>query len=235
MFSFSKPDLIFSGALVGAYLVYQYGQQTGRWGEGVWLMGMMFAFLLVPAWQQNGLTSNRTVLSLHQHYAVAVARHQIDQPAPDPWGQTQVYADALWGQQDGIWATIRANPRLYYDYLVLSVGNTAYNIAASGVIWLALAWGYALWRLQRRDVVIITGLLCLGLLPITAFSFMHTRYMTRFYPLLLWAIYLYAAEQDPTRRQDGFLLAYLVGVLLFQVWRLPPVLQDALWHQTTVL
>ncbi|MFP4322422.1 MAG: hypothetical protein ACLFTK_08205 [Anaerolineales bacterium] len=235
LFSFSKPDLIFSGGLVAAYLVIQHGQRTGHWLRGAGIMAFIFGVLLVPALWQHGFASGRTLLSLHQHYAVAVARHQITDPAPDPWAETHRYSDPLWGQHANPFAAIRANPRLYYDYLWLSVGNTAYNIAASGVVWLGLAWAYALWRLQRRDVLIITGLLLLGILPITAFSFMHTRYLTRFYPLLLWAVYLYAAENEAPDRRDQALSIYLLGLLVFQLWRLPPVVEDALWHQTTVL
>jgi|GEM_PF-6110936 len=236
LFGFSKPDLFLPAALVAAYMVYR---QYGTWRLRLIYGGMFvigFLTLWIPSIQTEEYDGNRSLLSLHQHHAVAVAEHQILEPTPDPWAETFRYVPPVWGEHPDTFSAIRANPKTYYDFLWLSVGNSIYNIFASGVWLLIPAWMYTLYMLQSRDLLIITALFFIGIIPITLVAFMHTRYLTRFYPLLLWPIYLYAVRNENINpRRDQILAGYLVVVLLYQLITLLDVVDVGLWIQTTEL
>jgi hypothetical protein len=234
-FSFAKPDLIFSGIPVGLYMAYlSRDDWRGRFINGG-VLAVAFLVLLIPAGLEGGTSSNRSLMSLHQHYAVAVERHQIIADPPDPWAQTEQYLPNTWGDAASLGAAIWDNPRLYYDFLFLSIGNTIYNIFASGVILLVPVWGYCFYKIKDRRARIITLLFLIGIIPITLLSFMHTRYLTRFYPLMVWIIYLYAAEEYDEPLPQKLITTYLVVILILQIVWLNPVLKLALWVQTTRL
>ncbi|HLA43784.1 MAG TPA: hypothetical protein VJZ27_10130 [Aggregatilineales bacterium] len=235
IFAYTKPDLLFPAGLIGSYLVYSSRENwRGRFiNPGI--LAAPFLILLIPAVMQNGLDSNRSLLSLHQHHAVAVERHQIIDPVPDPWAETDQYVP-IWGEWDSFSETVRHNPRVYYDFLFLSIGNTVYNTAASGVILILPVWAYCLYMIPDRRLKIITLLFFTGLIPITLFSFMHTRYLTRFYPVLILAIYMYAQDEEiKNPLWDRVITGYLTFILLLQIIWLPPVLKAGLWLQTTIL
>jgi len=231
-FAFSKPDLILTGGLLAIFLIVWQRESWPRKGLRAAFLAAAFAALLIPALIfDEGEPYNRSLVSLIQHYAVLVSRHQMIPDAPEPWSNSYAYSVPVFDHPPSLRALITNNPRAYYDFVFLSLGQSLYNVVISGLVLIVPGWWYCWRRLRDRRFKIATVILLLGLLPILFLSFTHVRYLARFYPLLLFGIYSYSAQSDPSSNwQHRLLTFYLIVVLILQIILLEPVFQAGHWH-----
>jgi hypothetical protein len=219
MFAYAKPDLLPFAVLVGAHDIWHEHKQTLR--NGVLLAGLLVAFL-IPGLVQSGTayladTSNRSLTSFAQHYAVLASYHQVGRPVPEPWANHAAYIAAAFGPVSSLGQAVIAHPRRYLDFLALSVSWSIARLAESGLLYLILlaaaGWRYLAPHWQRTLL-----LFAANLLPILALSFLHGRYQPRFYPLALFVVFA-TLDHLPQRRR-AFVLGGLLLVLGWQVWHL---------------
>lgn len=232
LFALSKPDLILSGILVGLYLAYATaGTRSYRWHNVLVLLGFLL-LLLLPGLLQDGAgffqSRGRAVFSMRQHYGALVEPHQMTQQRPDPWVDWGAYFLPVWGESESIPDLIRANPRIYLDFIFLSMAQSLRNFLRSNLLFLIPLWLVCFVRVRHRKMKIVSLLFLSGFIPITLLSFTHVRYIARFYPLLLFMIYLYLAEKRSTV-MSKIILAMLVALLCWQTYQLLPLIPAAHW------
>jgi hypothetical protein len=212
-FALTKPDLIFTGILIGLYVVHKNTFPS----ESKWLQTAILAtsvsILVLPAIIQHGLNTNRMQNSFEQHYAALVVRHQIIQPTPDPWTETEKFIQPIWGQHTSLLSMVRSDPARYFDFLLLSLGQTSRNIMLPNILLLLPIWALSFKHSNHKMAKDLSLLILCGFIPITLFSFGHVRYFARFYPILLFLPYLFLAEAPIQRRR---IYPWLMGTLVVQ-------------------
>lgn len=212
-FALTKPDLIFTGVLIGLYVVHRGVLSSERRWLQTGILATSVSILILPAVFQHGLNADRMQNSFEQHYAALVARHQIAQPTPDPWTETEQFIQPIWGQHTSLLSEIKSDPLRYFDFLLLSLGQTSRNIMLPNIFLVLSVWAFSFKRTDHKIVKDLSLLILCGFIPITLFSFGHIRYFARFYPVFLFLPYLLLAETPPRSRR---IHPWLMGTLAIQ-------------------
>ncbi|MFC1960912.1 hypothetical protein ACFLYO_09395 [Chloroflexota bacterium] len=236
LFSLAKPDLAFSGGLMGIYLAYESGQ---TWRQRIMKLGIYIGIMIIlclPGIIHQGAVffeMGRSSFSFFQHYAALIEPHQIT-PSPNPWLHWEVYRDGVLGEgTDSLVSIIARHPRKYYDFLLLSAGQTMVNLVRGKILYLLPLLFIALYQLiknkyygdpKTRNVIIMVIIVSLGLVPITLMSFTHVRYMARFYPIVLFVIYTYLLKVK-SHKIYWVGIGYLFLIVILQL----PDLKTILW------
>lgn len=234
LFMFSKPDLVFSGIVVGLFIaLFPVREPTlERRIAGCAILVVAVALPLLPGILQHGIEylapQGRSAFSFGQHYAAMVAKHQIVADAPDPWLSWQSYLTPVWGPAESLIGTIVSHPSEYLDFLFLSAAHSLKSFVRTNLIFILPVSIYALLRARPTKARTTSALLLLGFLPITLLAFTHARYIARFYPLFLFMACLYLAE-SPKRRERLLLWSCLVVVLVLQLFQVPAVMAAGYW------
>jgi hypothetical protein len=232
LFTFTKPDLLLSGSLAALFLAVYAGVNHKARLVNLFTLVVLATILLLPGLVQEGAevfgSEGRALFSFRQHYAALVRPHQATSDLPDPWQQWQPYFYPVWGHTESLPQLIYSNPAIYLDFLFLSLSQSLKNLARSNVLLLVPVAAYCVTKVRTRNLQILFGLFALGFFPITLLSFMHVRYLARFYPLLLFVIYLYLTKE---KRQIPYwlILLFLVAVLVWQLSYFVPVLIVGYW------
>jgi hypothetical protein len=188
LYSFAKPDLIISGAVLGLYIVFtQIGSVKQKFRWGLVVAGMIILFLL-PIVLRSGISAiwhdNRSFVSFSQHYASLASRHQIG-AAPEPWTHFDEYIQASFGDVQSVKQIILREPAKYVDFLFLSMSQSLQNMFATGFLFTLLFSIFVLWRDRERFQGLILLVFGVSLFTITLFAYMHIRYQARFFPIML--------------------------------------------------
>jgi hypothetical protein len=242
LFAWSKPDLLVPGVIVGLYEALALTTPPERDGllqRAIRIVAglTLFALPALPTLFFNGLAvntglSNRSLASFAQHYAALVERHQIG-PAPEPWANAFAYLDATFGPVTSVVKAIQAAPSTYMDFIFLSAAKSIRNSMASYTFFL-LPLVALLWQaIQPTKLKIIALLLLTNLIPILLLSFVHVRYLARFYPLTLALIFsglFQAPAQTPTQHRISVAAyGYLILLFIMQLYLALPVFQTGYW------
>jgi hypothetical protein len=229
-FGLAKPDLLLPGLLAGAFLAVDGVPDARRRLARLGVQVALFLALLVPAGLSGGASAmapgERALFSFGQHYASLVARHQVGD-APDPWVHYPRYLARSFGSASGVAGAVLASPSRYLDFLFLSLSRSLQNIATGGVLFL-LPFAAVVWRHVPRRQRVLALLLLTNLLPLLCLSFVHVRYLARFYPLVLHVVDRGLGAL--TGRDRRLLLAFLVGILALQSVQSLAVLGSALYY-----
>jgi hypothetical protein len=213
LYSFAKPDLIVSGAVLCLYVfLTQIGSAKQKLRGGLLIAGTMFLFL-IPIVLYNGVSAiwhgNRSFFSFSQHYASLVSGHQIGF-APDPWANSADYVQASFGKVYSVRQVIESSPAKYVDFLFLSMSQSFRNLFATGFLFTLSFSIFGFWRRRDRFQGLILIIFGVSFLTITLFAYMHIRYQARFYPIML-ALTLIAMPS--TNKWQKILL--VLGMLVF--------------------
>jgi hypothetical protein len=232
-FSFTKPDLIFSGSIIGIFIALA---QSSSWRGKITNLCILIAVVilfLVPIFLQSGISGilpeGRGLYSFGQHYAAMIAPHQVTPAPKDTWIEYEKLIIPIWGEHKSVWQAIKGHPMLYLDFIFLSLRQTIVNFCTSYLIFLAPIALYCLRITKQRQLKIISLLFLLNFIPITLFAFMHVRYAARFYPLLLFMILLGLPELYQRSKAWRIILSYLLFVALFQMYQFKTVFLAGYW------
>jgi hypothetical protein len=249
LFMLSKPDLIFSGIVVGFFLAFFCGKKNLKCRLiNVAIFLTIAVVPILPGLLRDGLSylapQGRAIFSFGQHYATMVAKHQMVSVKPDPWLEWEAYFTPVWGQVRTLTCVVLSSPAKYLDFVFLSMAQSIKNFLRSNLFLLLPVSIYGWIKTHHSNLKMVSVLLLSGFIPITLLSFTHTRYIARFYPLFLFIIYLYLTEFKTTKRTVSrlalveftarqqecfFILCYLLFVLALQLYQLPPVFAAGHW------
>lgn len=217
LFSLAKPDLIFSGGILGFFLAVKSDVSLkGKLVRLATLATIGMLFLLPGLIEQGGdyfQSQGRAFVSFSQHYAMFVEIHQVTPDPPDAWLESEKYIQASFGNASSVREVVLHSPGRYLDFVSLSISRSITFLPKTPLVWLLPIAAYCLWKIPDRRWQTIILLFLTGLLPIFLLSVLHARYMTRFYGLALFTI-LFAL---PYVRQRVVLI-YLSVALLLQLW-----------------
>jgi hypothetical protein len=233
LFSFAKTGLIFCGSIVGIFLALA---QSSSWRGRIvnlCISIVVFILFLVPVFLQGGISGilpgGYAMYAFGQHYAVEIAHHQVTPIQKDPWLEYEKFFIPIWGENKSILKAIAGHPRLYLDFIFLSLGHTIINFCRSYLILLVPIAVYCL-RITKQRMLKITSLLfLLNFIPITLVAYMHVRYAAQFYPLLLFMILLGVSDLHQKSKTSRVIISYLIFVALFQVYQFKTVFLAGHW------
>jgi len=233
LFSFAKPDLIFSGAIVGIFLAFAQGNSwRGRIINLCVLVGLVI-LVLVPAYLQSGLQAmlpqGYALYCLGQHYAALIASHQVTPVRLEPWLEYKKFFNPVWGEHKSVWEAIRSHPGLYRDFIFLSLGRTTQNLCKSFLIFLLLPAAYGLVTAGKSQLKTVAALFLTGLIPMLLLSWMHVRYAARFYPVFLVLVLLWLQILEKKGGLYRGIIIYLCCIVTLQIYFIIPVFQSAYW------
>lgn len=244
LFAFAKPDLLLPGIAVALYDAISHVESDGRTVIRMSVMRIagvvaIFALFALPGLLRDGMISSqgvgqRSLTSFSQHYAAVVQPHQIV-PAPRPWAEEQIYIEGTFGSVSSVADAILAKPTLYMDFVFLSAATSVRNAIQNFMVLLlplVLIYWSALQPKKLQWVIIL--LVITNLIPIMLLSFVHVRYMARFYPIALLVVFA-GVFQDPTNTriqkqwQRYAVYGYLALLLILQLFQALEIFQAGYW------
>lgn len=257
LFSFSKPNLILSGLVVGVFLALYEGKSEGshpsthlslhlRLANGV---DRQLRLLEVGAPRIKRLLIVVGILSLPVLAGIMRNGFSYVKLGQRSWVSFgQHYADLVqhhqltpppdpWGKWQAYTDTVlgQANSvqdvvRIYsWKYLdfVFLSLSRAISILWVQMRWVVLLAALGLHKLQERKLKIITLLFLVDLLPIVMLSHLHVRYLARYYPLALFG--MFASLKYAREAWVRFIL--IAGAVLLVVYQVPgfPFILSGQW------
>lgn len=229
LFSLSKPDLAFSGMLLGAYLVARPGPVSRNRRAAV-LIGAA-AVLVVPgllfASSYYAQFGGRTWVAFGQHYGELVRPLQVE-PAPPGWTASLMYLERGFPGAESVLEAVLAYPRQYAYFVGLSITESAIRLVPTKLILLIPLAAFFFLGLPRHLRITVL-LLVVGVVPVVLLSFLHVRYQARLYPLALFVIFAGLRHGEFTKRQERGLMIVLAALLIWQAIDLAPVFGTAYW------
>jgi len=245
LFSLTKPDLIFPGLLVGIYLAFNSEATFSKKGlkriktfisfKGIrWLkkpliniailIVLLLAFLL-PGIFDKGFSffkgppdePPRALISFGQHYADAVNY-------PDAWTEWDKCIKAEFGPVNNIGEIIINNFDKYKKAVFILWKESYSNLQLSHLLILLPVIAFCFGSIRQKKIKTIILLFLANFIPILLLSFIHVRYIARFYPLALFAI-LMGLINIRNRKAKLLIIAYLACVLISQIQFFIPYLK----------
>jgi hypothetical protein len=128
-------------------------------------------------------------------------------PAPTPWDNWGTYKDYLFPSANSFLQFIRTYPVLYCDFIFLSLSQGFRNVIeifGPLLILPPLSLFFERFEVNRPNKTPINRLLLVtlvGLVPIQIFAFLHERYITRFYPLMIILALLFLEKQIHSKQK----------------------------------
>ena len=193
-FALSKVECVLAALLIAIAWWWQMRSRNGG-ASGTWIpLWTLFWFLifLLPSFLVVGadvLSGNRSMNAFTQHYVHLLYPHQF-LPLPD--GLDLEYpkgAEILFPKAGNVLQLIINYPRRYVDFLSLSFVESLIGVLASFKLLLIPLGVVALrpkpWQDQRLPIVILAIAAVFTILPAWLFAFVHLRYLTRLFPLLV--------------------------------------------------
>ena len=193
-FALCKPDLVLAGGAVSlAWLWFAKGNRRAV----LWPFALVILVLNAGGVLSHGLAhfqGNRSWMAFSQHYSFLFGRHQFNPAfADETFGNWERNVGAVFPGISSLGGVIVHHPMLYLDFLALGQVHLLKRLVAlSSFLLLPLALLLFSTRYRKaftKDTRIAlltasTAAACLGLVPITMISFVHIRYLAKFYPLV---------------------------------------------------
>lgn len=210
----TKSELIVMSLAIGALYLRRNPEAWRSLLAG--FIGLGLVLILPGALIHRGafFYTTRAWVAFGQHYASALEPLQIG-PHPEPWGHWDVYATATLPGASSVPQVILHYPKLYTDFVSLSVVTGIWNAAhALGLILVAIGIRIMLRSPNRQfEKWLLVSLVVL--LPEVLLSYPHIRYMAKLVPL---ALMVPLAELEDRRDMWRYALGVtlvLGGILLF--------------------
>lgn len=207
----TKPDLIFSGLMLGALLILSKRRENG-WVKPAGLLCGLLVFGLVPGLVGTASSSSRSFESFEQHFAALDAPSPLGS-SPDPWLDPDYYVQKALPGVKNMADVLTRYPAAYTAFLGWSLEKSVQNMFESGLLLLAAGSWLFLEKGKCKEFTYALAVLFSSLVPVTLFSYFHVRYQAKFYPLFL-AFYLLAVAQVKGKKR---LLLFTLGAILVGV------------------
>jgi hypothetical protein len=171
----------------------------------------------------NGLDffTNRSFNAFGQHYASLVSKHQLTEIGSHPWENWTLYKEHLFPEATSVAEVIFKYPNLYCDYLFLGLSKALRNsLFVFGPLAALLPLAF-IRKKRPSDFIRLAQATLIGLLPILGISYLHVRYLARYYPLaILCALLALESPDNPRARKTVISVVIIAGLLwnFFGVW-----------------
>lgn len=236
-FALCKPDLVLAGgAVLAAWLFYAKGNRR----QLLWPFAFVIVALNAGGVLAHGIAhfqGNRSWMAFSQHYSFLFGRHQFDPAfADETFGNWKRNVGAVFPGISSLGGVIVHHPMLYLDFLALGQVHFVKRLVALGN-FLLLPMGLILFNgryrkalTSERRLELLTAsaaAACVGLLPITMISFVHVRYLAKFYPVV-FAVCAAGLEHAPlSTRAKRVMRGSVALALLLQIGLVALLLSNA--------
>lgn len=235
-YGFCKVELILSSFVLAGYWSLRERDLKRRLLIPVSYFAW-FAALLLPSIYINGmqtLSGSRSWEAFKVKYTSLFHPHQLSAPSNDPWAYSHESINKIFPNNDQkIINVIRFYPRLYLDYLSLSLTQSLLNIinaikflvVPAFLCFAAPQFPSSRLRFASASLIIV---ILFGLFPALFMGFVHVRYVFRYFPLIvvvLFGLCLEGKVERPWVRPLIWLAA--IATLSLQLIYLPKVFEQA--------
>ena len=189
-----KVELTLSAiGLVIFWWIWEWKDERKRWliPASASLWAALFVLPAIVINGKNGVVGSRSWEAFKVKYTSLFHPHQIQPPGSDPWGYSHKTIDKIFPKSEhSVFKLIIRYPRMYIDYLALSIVQSSINILST-IKFLIIPIGIYLkrrWPLPlklRFSAICLLIVIVLGLGPGLFLGFIHSRYVMRYFALIL--------------------------------------------------